>query len=250
MKNLKDHQGPSEEYERPLKTTQEKNKESKKAMKESEKLRAKISESYEKSKKFIKEAKKLEKEAEKILKEAETRLEQTKNIQGAVTRLALAITFEHQANVHKKRATDATRLMWLLTGVITSIAVLGGLLFLGVWDLPKNGDPSWHLYPFFGTSTAVLGYLLWQQSKIRSEEYRLYAEYIHKSALANAYIGYKDEIGDDQELRNKLGENLIEGIKRNPSEVLDQTSRQRFSVKGLAKLTKALGEIKKYLNSN
>ena len=185
-----------------------------------------------------------------ITGKAEAQLKQAANIKRELTQSTLSKTFKGQAKIHKKRAIYATLLMWLFAGAIITAAVSGVLLFVGVWVPFEDNALLWHLYPFFATITAVLGYLLWQQRTIRSEENRLHAEYVHKSTLADTYIGYREEAADDPELKKKLLENLIEAIKRNPSEVLDQTSRQRFSVKGLAKLTKALGEIKKYLNSN
>lgn len=215
---------------------EEKGKVAEQTAKEIEKLQTKLSDIH---KDFV-----------AITGEARAQLKQAANIKRELTQSTLSKTFKNQAEIHKKRAAYATGLMWLFAGAIITAAVFGVGFFVGVWRGYESSPLLWHLYPFFATITAVLGYLLWQQRTIRSEENRLHAEYVHKSTLADTYIGYREEAADDPELKKKLLENLIETIKRNPSEVLDQTSRQRFSIKGLAKLTKALGEIKKYLNSN
>ena len=154
----------------------------------------------------------------------EETFEKAEEIEGERTGRALSESFKIQAETHKKRTEQFQKIYWRILGALL-VAVL-----IPVGLISFYNSPAWILVPFIAV-TAALIYVLWHQAKKNSEENRLYAEYAHKSALAKTYRAYSQEASKNKELELMLLMELLNAIKKNPSEGLRYKSDDQTFLK-------------------
>lgn len=120
----------------------------------------------------------------------------------------------------------SAELTWTWRGwAIAFLAGIAGLLWIGVYELLPllrigSPDPVAVVLRFLIASPLV--WFTWFSARQYGHVLRITEDYSFKAAAAMAYVGYRNEMGADQDMLNLLKESAIRNFGSNPAEMLLQ----------------------------
>lgn len=125
--------------------------------------------------------------------------------------------------------------------VVVFVVVFGGYFYISLQE-----DFSYVSFLKSLPLWIFSGFFTYYSTKQIAEYKRLASEYAHKEALNKNYNGYEDEINktENQELRNKLLEIMLDSAKLNPSNMLGNKGK----IPSLSAIEKMLDTVRNLYN--
>lgn len=160
----------------------------------------------------------------KAQKEAETHaLEAQKKLAETIKTLEKSITASLGGAFAEKERESRSRDMWwlcLLTGSVVSLWWIGSARYEQIANLiaSKATVEQFLVQALFGLSTLSAPiWLAWLATKRLSKTYAISEDYAYKSAVAQAYQGYRDTVKDgDEQMRLRLFATVITQLDASP----------------------------------
>ena len=151
--------------------------------------------------------------------EIHEKMEAISNLLDRATTAGLAHSFDEY---RKDASKSAERYGQLFYGIVAV------LLVVGLWTYLETNGGYQQFFENIPSRLVIVAPLIWLalfMSKRRSEFFRLEQEYAHKTAVAQSYLSFKDQIEklkENDEMKIKLMESALETISVNAAATLDK----------------------------